>query len=63
MKLPYSNKDRVLKSPYHTAINLWNQLDEETQSIETGEEFKRKLKLIKLILCSLEVDNSSIDMM
>ena len=27
-------------------INLWNQLEEETQSIETREEFKRKLKLI-----------------
>ena len=47
MKLPYRNKDRVLKRPYYIAINLWNQQDEETQSIETCEEFKRKLKLIK----------------
>ena len=35
------------------AINLWNHLDEETQSIETREEFKRKLKLIIYIFCLL----------
>ena len=46
MKLPYSNKDQVLKSPSYMSFNLWNQLDEETQSIEAREEFKRKLRLI-----------------
>ena len=36
------------------AINLWNQLDEETQSIETCEEFKRKLKRINIDTLQLE---------
>ena len=57
MKLLYSNKDRVLKSPYHMAINLWNQLVEETQYIETGKEFKRKLKLIIVDTLQLEGRN------
>ena len=49
MKLPYSNKDQlVLESPYYMAINLWNQLDEGTQSIETRKKSKRKLKLINI---------------
>ena len=30
------------------AINMWNQLDEETQTIEIRKEFKRKLKLIDI---------------
>ena len=40
MKFPYSNKDRVLKSPSYMSIDLWNRLEEETQSIEAREEFK-----------------------
>ena len=48
MKLLYSNEDQVLKSPYYMDINLWNQLDEKTQSIESREEFKRKLKLMNI---------------
>ena len=35
--------DWVLKSPYYMAINLWNQLDEESQLMGAREEFKRKL--------------------
>ena len=48
MKLLYSNEDQVIKIPYYMAINLWIQLDEKTQSIETREKFKRKLKLMNI---------------
>ena len=44
MKLAYSNKERVLKSPYYLAVNLWNQLDETVQLSHDKEEFKKKLK-------------------
>ena len=44
MKLAYSNKERVLKSPYYLAVNLWNQPDETVQLSKDKEEYKKKLK-------------------
>ena len=37
MKLAYSNKERVLKSRYYLAVNLWNQLDETVQLSQDKE--------------------------
>ena len=44
MKLAYSNKERVLKSPYYLAVNPWNQLDETIQLSKDKKEFKKILK-------------------
>ena len=43
---PYSNKERVLKSPYYLAENLWNQLDEVMQTIQTRFNFKKRLNFV-----------------
>ena len=32
MKLAFSNKRRVLKSPYYLAVNLWDQLEIDVQT-------------------------------
>ena len=31
MKSQYSNKGKVLRSPYYLLVNLWNQLDVKLQ--------------------------------
>ena len=46
MHKPYSNKERVLKSPYYLAVNLWNQLDEEMQTIQNRFDFKKRLNFV-----------------
>ena len=33
MKILYTNKDRVIKSPYYLVVNLWNQLERDIQTI------------------------------
>ena len=40
MKLPHSLKERVLRSPYYLAVDVWNQPNENVQ--------KLKLKLMDL---------------
>ena len=45
MKLAYSNKGCVLRSSHHLAVNLWNQLDIEFQSIDSEFESKSLLLL------------------
>ena len=30
----------MLRSPYYLAVNLWNQLDEEMQTIQNRFDFK-----------------------
>ena len=57
MKIAYSDKDQVLKSPYYMVISLWNQLDEETRSIETREEIKMKMKRIDINTLQLDGRN------
>ena len=34
MKLPFSDKSRVLMSPYYRGVFLWNQLDYNLQHID-----------------------------
>ena len=48
MKLPSSNKDHVLKSPYHVSVNLWNHLDSDVQNIVTKREFKKRIQALDL---------------
>ena len=43
---PYSNKERVMKSPYCLAVNLWNQLDEEMQTTQNRFDFKKRLNVV-----------------
>ena len=46
MHKPYSNKERVLKSQYYLAVNLWNQLDEEMQTFQNRFDFKKRLNFV-----------------
>ena len=46
MHKPYSNKERLLKSPYYLAVNLWNQLDEVMQTIQNRFDFKKRLNFV-----------------
>ena len=36
----------MLKSPYHLALILWNQLDEEMQTIQNRFDFKKRLNFV-----------------
>ena len=48
MKLPYSNKDRVLKRPYYLAVNLWVRLDEGIQLLTDGCLFQKSLNNVDI---------------
>ena len=56
LKLPFSDKTRVLQSPYYRSVHvcLWNQLDYKLQHIESTQLFGKavkKLDLKKLKMC------------
>ena len=36
----------MLKSPYYSAVNLWNQLDEEMQTIQNRFDVKKRLNFV-----------------
>ena len=46
MKLAFSNKGRVLKSPYYLAVHLWNQLEVDVQTSICKKDFRQKLYFI-----------------
>ena len=46
MKLAFSNKGRVLKSPYYLAVHLWNQLEVDVQMSICKKDFRQKLYFI-----------------
>ena len=44
MKLLHSLKERVLRSPYYLAVDVWNQLDENVQKTDCVWKYKKQLK-------------------
>ena len=53
MKVAFTRKERVLKSPYYLCNKLWDQLDHTVQNANTCYEFAtavRKLDLTKFML-------------
>ena len=48
IKLQYSNKGEVLRSPYYLMVNVWNQLDVKLLTIVNIVDFKKEIKLHNL---------------
>ena len=48
MKVDFTDRERVLRSPYYTCNRLWDKLDVDIQHCETIFEFKNKLKKVDL---------------
>ena len=48
MKLKFTKKERVLKSPYYICNKLWDQLDYNVQRLNTFEEFALAVKRLDL---------------
>ena len=48
MKLPLTQKERILKSPYYVGRNLWSKLDAEIQVSSTMECFKYVCKKLDI---------------
>ena len=48
MKLPHSLKERVLRSPYYLAVDVWTQLDENVRKMDCVWKYKKQLKLMDL---------------
>ena len=48
MKLKFTKKERVLKSPYYLCNKLWDQLDYNVQRLGTIGEFTLALKRMDL---------------
>ena len=50
MKLAFTDKERVLRSPYYMCNRLWDKLDSTIQLSKDIFEFKSNLKKIDLSL-------------
>ena len=53
MKITFSKKERVLRSPYYLCNKLWDQLDHTVQTLNSCFEFTtavKKLDLSKLLV-------------
>ena len=48
MKSSFTDKERVLRSPYYKCIRLWDKLDSHIQLSENIFEFKMKLKKVDI---------------
>ena len=48
MKIDFTDKERVLRSPYYRCNMLWDKLDSDIQLSENIFEFKRKLSKIDI---------------
>ena len=48
MKVDFTDRERVLRSPYYVSNRLWDKLDSEIQHSETIVEFKNKLRRLDL---------------
>ena len=48
MKIDFTDKERVLRSPYYKCNMLWDKLDSDIQLSENIFEFKRKLSKIDI---------------
>ena len=48
MKVSFTDKSRVCRSPYYLCNQLWDKLDSEIQLSKTVYEFKDNLNMIVL---------------
>ena len=48
MKIEFTDKERVLPSPFYKRNTLWDRLDSDIQLTDNTYEFKRKLKMINI---------------
>ena len=48
MKIAFTDKDRVSRSPYYLCDNLWNKLDSNVQRAKNIYEFNDYLKKVDL---------------
>ena len=53
MKLTFTKKDRVLKSPYYLCNKLWDQLDYNLQCLTTIYEFISAVRKLDLAIMKL----------
>ena len=48
LKVPFTDKERVLRSPYYVGSRLWDRLDVDFQRSNNIFEFKNVIKKLKL---------------
>ena len=48
MKIEFTDKERVRRSPYYTCNQLWDKLDSEIQASKNIVEFAKRLQAIDL---------------
>ena len=48
MKLDFTDRDRVFRSPYYACNRLWDKLDSNKQHSKTMLEFKNNLRKLDL---------------
>ena len=48
MKIPFTDKERVLRSPYYKCNTLWDRLSSDIQLSENMFEFKAKLRKLDM---------------
>ena len=49
MKIEFTDKERVRRSPYHLCSQLWDKIDSSTQTSKNIVEFSRKLRAIDVL--------------
>ena len=49
MKIPFTDKERVKRSPLYLCNKLWEKLDSETQHLNNVIDFTNKLKNVNLM--------------
>ena len=49
MKIPFTDKERVKRSPLYLCNKLWEKLDSETQHLNNVIDFTNKLKTVNLM--------------
>ena len=49
MKIEFTDKERVRRSPYHLCSQLWDKIDSSTQASKNIVEFSRKLRAIDVL--------------
>ena len=53
MKIDFTDRERVLRSPYYVCNRLWDKLDNEIQHSENVVEFKNKLRKLDLSIYNI----------
>ena len=48
MKIEFTDKERVRRSPYYICNSLWDKLDSQTQALNSILEFSNRLRSIDI---------------